>query len=145
MKKEINTVILIATRPDRVWKILTDYEKYPSWNPFIKSLTGKVVVGNKIKVKLEPPGSNTMTFTPKVLVNEPEKELRWLGNLLVPGLFDGEHWFELYDNNNGTTTFRQCEKFSGLLVRLFNKMLDINTTNGFKLMNQKLKELAEQA
>jgi hypothetical protein len=63
---------------------------------------------------------------------------------LVKGLFDGEHKFELIDNKNGTTTFIQSEKFNGILVPLFNKMLNNNTTKGFKMMNEKLKQLAEQ-
>ena len=36
-----------------------------------------------------------MTFKPRVLNAEPERELRWLGHLLVPGLFDGEHSFTI--------------------------------------------------
>ena len=67
-----------------------------------------------------------------------------MGHLLFPGLFDGEHKFELVDNHDGTTTFIQSEIFKGILVPLFNKMLDTNTVNGFNLMNQKLKELSEQ-
>jgi hypothetical protein len=121
-----------------------DFKRYPKWNPFIKSITGKVEVGSRITARLEPPGSSGMTFKPRVLVFERNKEFRWLGNLLFPGLFDGEHKFELIDHGNGTTTFIQSEKFKGILVPLFSKMLDISTTNGFKLMNQKLKEIAEQ-
>jgi hypothetical protein len=47
-------------------------------------------------------------------------------------------------NGKGTTTFIQSEKFRGILVPFFKKMLDKNTTNGFDLMNQKLKEMVEQ-
>lgn len=36
-----------------------------------------------------------MTFHPVVLVAVQERELRWLGRLLIPGLFDGEHTFQL--------------------------------------------------
>ena len=69
--------------------------------------------------------------------------MKWLGHLWFSGLFDGEHKFELIDNGNGTTTFIQSEKFKGILVPLFNKMLDKNTVNGFNDMNRKLKVLAE--
>ncbi len=31
------------------------------------------------------------TFRPTVLVAEPNRELRWLGRLFMPGPFDGEH------------------------------------------------------
>jgi hypothetical protein len=144
MAKEIKTEILISATPEKVWNILSDFKKYPEWNPFIKSITGDVAVGNNITARLEPPGAKGMTFKPKVLAFDKNKEFRWIGHLLFPGLFDGEHKFELTDNKNGTTTFRQSEKFGGILVPLFSKMLDVNTTNGFNLMNEKLKEVAER-
>ena len=144
MAKEIKTEISINATPEKVWSILTDFDKYPNWNPFIKSITGNVAVGNKITARLEPPEANGMTFKPTVLAFEKNKEFRWIGHLLFPRLFDGEHKFELNDNRNGTTTFRQSEKFAGILVPLFKKMLDNNTKKGFEEMNKKLKELAEQ-
>ena len=144
MSKEIKTEILINASAEKVWNILVDFDKYPNWNPFIKSLTGDVKVGGKITVRIEPPDAKGMTFKPKVLAFDKSKELRWLGNLLFAGLFEGEHKLELTDNGNGTTTFKQSEKFTGILIPLFKKMLDVNTFNGFKQMNQKLKVLAEK-
>ena len=144
MAKEIKTEIVINATPEKVWAVLTNFEEYPNWNPFIKSITGQVFVGNTIIARLEPPEVKGMTFKPKVLAFETNKEFRWLGHLLFPGLFDGEHKFELIDNGNGTTTFIQSENFRGILVPFFKKMLDKNTTNGFNLMNQKLKEMVEQ-
>ena len=40
MAKEIKTEILINAAPEKVWSILTNFEKYPDWNPFIKSING---------------------------------------------------------------------------------------------------------
>lgn len=143
MAKEIKTEILINATPAKVWSLLTNFENYPNWNPFIKSLKGDVKVGNKITVRIEPPEARGMTFKPKILCYEPNAELRWLGHLLFAGLFDGEHSFELINNENGTTTFKQSEKFNGILVPLFAKQLENNTRKGFEEMNEKLKELAE--
>lgn len=143
MAKEIKTEILINVTPTKVWSILTNFENYPSWNPFIKSIKGDVKVGNKITARIDPPGAKGMTFKPKILSFESNKELKWLGHLLFAGLFDGEHKFELIDNGNGTTTFIQSEKFKGILVPLFKKLLDNNTKKGFEQMNIKLKQLAE--
>lgn len=143
MSKEIKTSILINASPELVWAVLTDFNNYPNWNPFIKSIKGQPVAGQKIIARMEPPEAQEMTFKPTVLAFEANKEFRWLGHLLFPGLFDGEHIFELIDNKNGTTTFHQSEKFGGILVPLFRKMLDVNTVNGFKLMNEALKERAE--
>ncbi len=143
MAKEITTNILIKASPEKIWHILMDTKSYPQWNPFIVSMEGDLMVNHKIKAKIQPPGASAMTFKPTLLVVEPNKELRWLGHLLIPRLFDGEHKFELADNENGTTTFTQSEKFTGILVPLFKKMLDNNTIAGFNLMNEKLKERAE--
>lgn len=144
MSKEIKTTILLKTSPKVVWEVLTDFENYPSWNPFVKYIKGEVKIGNRIKVKIEPPQSKAMIFTPKILAYENEKELRWLGHFLFSGLFDGEHKFELVDNKNGTTTFIQSEKFKGILVPLFKKQLDNNTKKGFNEMNEELKKIVEQ-
>jgi len=143
MAKEIKTEILIHATPEKVWSILTNFDNYPNWNPFIKSINGEVKVGNKITARIEPPEASGMTFKPRILSYDVNKELSWLGHLIIPGLFDGQHKFELIDNGNGTTTFIQSESFKGILVPLFKKMLDINTINGFEAMNKKLKELAE--
>jgi hypothetical protein len=143
MTKEIKTEILIDATPEKIWAILTNFEDYANWNPFIKSIQGKVEIGSKIMARIEPPQSKGMTFYPKVLAYETQKEFRWLGHLFFPGLFDGEHIFELIEHSNGTTTFIQREKFNGILIPLFKKMLDNNTIAGFNLMNAKLKELAE--
>jgi len=144
MSKEIKTEVVIKASPEKVWSILTNFENYPAWNPFIKSIKGDVKTGHKIAARIEPPDASGMTFKPKVLSFIPNKELRWIGHFLFAGLFDGEHKFELIDNRNGTTTFVQSEKFNGILVPLFKKTLNDNTIRGFREMNQKLKELAEQ-
>lgn len=135
---EIKTVITINASRERIWKILTDYSSYHQWNPFIESITGNVIVGNQIVVKLQG-----MTFKPTVLTLTSNTELKWLGHLWIKGLFDGEHTFKLTDNGNGTTTFEHSERFSGILVKLFTKRLDRDTRNGFEQMNTALKLRAE--
>ena len=141
MAKEIRTEIIIQATPEKVWTILTDFEKYPQWNPFITSVKGQVEQGNTIQIRIEPPNGNGMTFKPTVLTKNENRELRWLGKFLFSGLFDGEHKFELAENGDGTLTFVQSEKFKGVFVWLFNPE---KTQKGFNEMNKKLKELSEQ-
>lgn len=141
---EIKTEILINATPEKVWSILTDFAKYPEWNPFIKSVEGKVMVGEKLTVTIMQSAEKGTTFSPKGLKVVPAKELIWLGQLLLPNIFDGKHKFELIDNSNGTTIFRQSEQFNGILVPFFRKQLENNTATGFEGMNSKLKEEAER-
>jgi len=140
---EIKTQIIINATPDKVWAILTDFENYLNWNPFIKSIIGEPRVGNQITVTIAPPENKDMTFKPTVLAFDHNKEFRWIGKLVFKGLFDGEHKFQLVDNGNGTTTFNHSEAFKGILVGLFKKQLENKTKKGFDLMNQNLKKRAE--
>jgi len=142
--KEIRTEILIQSEPERVWDIFSDFKSYPRWNPFIHSVDGEVCAGNRILIRLTPPDAKPVSFKPAVLLVNQNRELRWLGHFIIPGLFDGEHIFELADNKNGTTTFIQREIFTGILVPLLKKMLDNNTRRGFEMMNRKLKEICEK-
>lgn len=142
--KEVTTEITINANTEKIWKIFSDFTNYSSWNPFIRSVSGNVKSGQKIAVVLHQPGMNPMTIKPEVLTFKPERELRWIGHLFFKGIFDGEHSFELIQNEDGTTTFTQKEIFRGILVPLFKKMLDTNTRTGFELMNEKLKEYAER-
>jgi len=138
-QKEIKTSIDISASPETVWNVLTNFSEYENWNPFLKSVEGDFYVGNKVKIN-----AGGMKFKPKVLVYNRNQEIRWIGNFLVKGLFDGEHSFVIIDNGDGTSTFKQEEKFSGILVGLFKKKLDSETKPGFEEMNKKLKELSEE-
>lgn len=91
MMKEIYTEMEIDAPASVVWDILTDFESYPQWNPFILKISGDQIVGAQIDVFIKPPNSNGMRFKPKILSYTPEEELRWLGKLQIPRLFDGEH------------------------------------------------------
>jgi hypothetical protein len=143
MALQLRTEILINAKPEKIWNVLMAFDDYPKWNPFIKSLSGNANVGNELVVELAPPNERSMTIKPKVTDVQVHKRFSWLGHLLFPGLFDGEHIFELIDNGNGTTTFVHRENFGGILIPLFNKMLKVSTKRGFEMMNEKLKELAE--
>ncbi len=140
--KELHTEIEIDAPAERVWRLLTDFASYPQWNPFIRNISGQPSPGERLEVRLEPPGGRAMTFKPKVLNAEPNRELRWLGHLLVPGLFDGEHSFTIQPLEGNRVRFVQREAFKGLLVPLFARSLETNTQRGFEEMNRALKERA---
>ncbi|MFO7370647.1 MAG: SRPBCC domain-containing protein [Bacteroidales bacterium] len=143
-RKELRTETVIHASASRIWEILMDFDRYPNWNPFIISISGNQVAGSSLTVKLQLPDGMGMTMRPKVLVVNDYQEFRWKGQLLVPGLFDGEHIFELRENNDETTTFIQRELFSGILIPLFRNLIDVKTRIGFEAMNTQLKDKAEK-
>jgi hypothetical protein len=144
MHREISRTIEIDASPAEVWAILTDTASFPTWNPFIRKLEGELRTGAKLSVAIQPPGRRSSTFQPTVTAAEPARELRWLGRVVIPGIFDGEHSFRLEPTASGGTRFTQAERFSGILVRPFSAMLE-STEVGFQQMNDALKARAEAA
>ena len=142
--KELRSEIEIQASAERVWQLLTDFPSFPQWNPFIRKATGNIRVGERLEVNIQPSGASGMTFRPTVLKAEPNRELRWLGHLLISGLFDGEHSFTIEPLGEGRVRFTQREVFTGLLVPLLARGLDTDTRRGFEEMNQALKARAEQ-
>ena len=136
--KEIKTTIQISATPQRVWEVLTDFNQYKNWNPFITSVEGDFKVGEIVSIN-----AGGMKFKPKVLEYKENKEVRWLGKFLFKGLFDGEHSFVIIDNEDGSSTFEHNEVFRGILVGLFSNKLDTETKKGFIDMNNELKKIAE--
>jgi len=62
---------------------------------------------------------------------------------MVPGLFDGEHFFKLETIDNDTTRFVHGEQFTGVLSGLIYKMVGEDTKTGFIKMNEALKNRVE--
>ncbi len=122
--RTIETQIDIAATAEQVWSVLTDFADYPNWNHFVVKIEGRPDIGSNLRVRIKPPGRAAMTFKPKVLTAARNRELGWLGHLIVPGLFDGEHSFRIEDRGRACR-FHQSEWFSEILVPLFGTgMLD---------------------
>lgn len=141
--KNLKTMINIQADKEVVWQLLTDFAKYPQWNSFFKSIEGEAKVGEKLLVKIFAKDQSLLTFKPTVLMAKQGQQLAWLGRLLIPGLFDGEHSFEIKSLEGGGVRFFHQEKFSGLLVPLFWGKLKRETLPGFQRFNQELKFAAE--
>jgi hypothetical protein len=140
--RTIETAIDIAASRDVVWQVLMDFPLYPRWNPFIRSIEGRAAQGERLAVMIQPPGQGAMRFRPRVQAVHEQRAFSWLGNLLIPGLFDGRHEFEL-QAIGPATRFHHREFFSGLLVPLAWQKMQQPTRAGFEAMNQALKARAE--
>lgn len=139
---EVRSEIEIAAPAGRVWEILTDFARFPEWNPFIRKAEGRVQVGERLTVLLQPAGGRPTTFRPRVLRADPGRELAWLGHLVVPGIFDGEHHFEI-ESRDGGVRFVQREVFTGALAGPILNRIGDTTHQGFEAMNRALKARAE--
>lgn len=142
-QRTIQADVTINATASEVWQVLIDFEAYPRWNPFILQVTGAARPGAQLTIELNLSG-HTTTFNPTVLVVRPEKELRWIGRLFLPGVFDGEHDFVIEPQGDDRVRFVQSETFRGVLVPFSGSILN-ETEQSFREMNQALKKQAEQA
>lgn len=144
MKKLIERVDIEVPAP-LVWRVLTDFENYPRWNPFIHQIEGDLREGARLTVHLTPPGGTPRTFHPTVVSVRSGEHFAWRGKILFNGLFDGLHEFLLEPRAQSETRLHHMETFSGLLVPLFwKKVISGQTRAGFKAMNGMLKKMLEE-
>ena len=139
---EIRTELEIAAPVQEVWGILTDFARYPEWNPFITEIASDGVEGRPLRVHLSLPEVRDYQLKPRLVCFRENRELRWCGHLLFPGLFDGEHFFRLEEVGPGRTRFIQGENFEGILVRFSGRTIT-RAARGFVYMNEALKRRAE--
>jgi hypothetical protein len=119
MALHLTTKIEIEAAPEAVWAVLSDLPSYPSWNPFIREASGTLAAGERL-----------------------DSELRWLGRLVVRGVFDGEHRFAIEPTAGGSRLVQE-ERFTGLLVPFLARGLRRGTLPGFERMNEAVKERVE--
>lgn len=141
--KILHTEIIINASAGKIWNILSDFEKFPEWNPFILSIEGKREIGAQLKVVLKN-GNGTSVFKPKVLVWDKDNAFEWLGSLPIPGIFNGQHHFKIEKISEHQVKFIHGEQFSGLLAGLIMRQIGEATREGFVAMNEALKARAER-
>ncbi|MEM8568640.1 MAG: SRPBCC domain-containing protein [Bacteroidota bacterium] len=142
--KELRTEIEIDAPASKIWSALMDFDRYPEWNPFIISIRGRTHLRERLDVTIQSKDSNPMRFKPKVTLFKKDRQFGWMGSLIMVGLFDGHHVFEINQKKEGGCTFVHREEFSGLLVPIFWNRINTQTRAGFEAMNSVLKELAEK-
>ena len=143
--KEIHTEIDIKASPEKAWKILTDFNNFSQWNPFIHKINGDPKVGTKLKIHLHTVTGKNRTYRPTVTKVEPNRELRWSGKSFVPGIFNGERIFILEPLKTNHVRFIHREVFTGVGVALAGHRLDKDIYQSFLKMNNAFKEKVEQA
>jgi hypothetical protein len=127
---------------EKIWNILTNFEEYELWNPFMTRVVGDAKLGSKITVKIQTARGKQRTYNPIITKFEINRELRWKGKSFLPGIFDGERIF-IIEKSNNKVLFLHKEIFRGLGVKLVGDRLDEDLRESFDKMNNALKIRAE--
>jgi hypothetical protein len=108
--------ILVAADPETVWDVLAAVDRWPDWNPDVKSasIEGELAEGTRFRWK-SGPGTITSTLQ---RVERPGV-IAWTGRTFG---IDAVHVWWL-DADDGATRVRTEESFDGVLARLFRRPL----------------------
>ena len=141
-KKTITVETVVNAPASEVWEAISKNEEWSQWNPFIIKSFGKLEVNGKL-VNTLIMDEKEYTFKPKVIEYTEGKSFIWRGRLIMPGIFDGTHGFEVIKIDEETSKLVQYEKFSGILSGWFMKNHKESTLQNFTKMNHALKQLVE--
>jgi uncharacterized protein YndB with AHSA1/START domain len=121
--------VQIAAPTEVVWEVLTGFERWPEWNPEVKSMSfdGPVAPGSEFRWKAGP---GTIVSTLELV--DPPRYIRWRGRTMsIKALHEWR-----FEPSIGGTRVETEESFSGLLARLFRgslqKTLDSSTESGLE-------------
>ena len=102
---------VVAEPPDAVWRLISDIDSWPAWNPDVRSarLEGELAPGSTFRWKAGP---GTIVSTLRSV--EPEREIGWSGRTMG---IDALHVYRLEPVGDGTRVVSE-ESWAGLPVRL---------------------------
>ena len=138
---DLRSEVEINAPAAHVLRVLTDFERYHEWNPFIPTIAGKAIVGQRLTLELSLPEGKTYRLKPLV-TRASESEVAWRAAYVFPFLLEAEHYFLLSARGEQLTRFAQGQKLSGFLLRFAGNGLNL-ALRGFAHMNQALKKRAE--
>jgi hypothetical protein len=141
---ELFTMTEIEAPAERVWHILTDFARYPEWNPFIRRIEGEPSRRAALDLVLQPEGAKPRRFRPRIVTFRPPKELRWRARTRLPGIFQGEHRFVVEDLGSRRSRLIHEQRVRGLAVPFLRARLEEPVRRGFDAMNLALKQVAER-
>jgi uncharacterized protein YndB with AHSA1/START domain len=131
--------IEIAAAPETVWDVLIAIDRWPSWNPDIKSMSlqGTVAEGSVFRWKAGP---GTVTSTIRRV--EPPRLIAWTGKTFGVKAI---HFYRL-EPRNGKTLVRTEESFEGITARLMRgslqKTLDSALADGLGYLKREAEKRA---
>jgi hypothetical protein len=139
----VRTEIVLPASPEQSWEVLTDFSRYPQWNPYLQRVEGTLAPGELISFTLVD-GNFSAPFdgtAQMAWVSEPE-QFFWIGKAFIQGIYDTRHVFTLQPQEDGSTVLLHFEEFRGLLPALLpgREQRNTHTRRAFESMNRALQQ-----
>ncbi len=137
------TTFAVNAPAERVWEVLTDFDRWAEWNPSIPSIEGEPRVGSTVALTLVMPGRPSAKVKARLTEVVPGRRLVWDGNIGADRLFAGHREFLIEPQADGTVLFTHVEDVSGLLFPVFRAFMGGAIQGHHESLNDAVKERAE--
>ncbi len=137
------TTFEVNATADRVWRVLTELDRYADWNPQIPRISGDVRPGSRIDLRLALPDRSPMNLSATIEECQPGKLLTWRGHVLAPWFFEGHRIFEISPRPDKQVQVRHVEDVHGLLAPLFALAMGGSQQKSHDALNAALRARAE--
>lgn len=142
---EIHTEIEINASADAVYKVLTDFASYGSWNPVITKIEGSPSVGGSVSFSLKAAPMIELPIPSCEVLVASGRELRWRGPSIpvLDLVLTGEHYFIIQEAGEKKVRFVHGENFTGFAAKALEPLLQQRITESYSSMNRALKDRCE--
>jgi hypothetical protein len=123
-----------------VWKLLSDFDGYDDWNPYIVRARGKARKGAEVELWMEFHEGKLDEFHCDVLDVKVRRKLRWRCRTYLPGVLDREQTFHVLPLGPDRVQLVYDGRLEGLL-QPFTDLDDLKS--GYERMTRALKTYAE--
>ncbi len=138
------TTFRIEAPSEVVWAALSDFERYPEWNPSVPSITGTLGVGNTVSLRLAMPGRPSPKVKAQLTEVVPQRRLRWHGNVGADWLFAGDRDFVIEATDDVGVSVTHVEDVKGALFPVFRLVMGGAIQQHHDGFNSALKQRAEE-
>jgi hypothetical protein len=139
----VSAAIDIAAPASRVWSILTDFERYPEWNPFTVSVETSLAIGEPVVMDVRLPGKRPSVRTEWVNHVDEGRAFAWGMHMVRPGWLTANRHQRVEPRGEGRCRYETSDDMSGWLVPVVMAFYGRSMRLGFESVARALKQRAE--
>ena len=115
---ELSARVEIDRPPSAVWDVLTDFEAYDEWNPYLSVHRGTPTEGSPVELQVSPEARHTRTETGKLTEVASGERLRFDAVALYRFVYASARVFDIEALSEDRSRVRTQAEYRGLLAPL---------------------------
>lgn len=139
----LRTTFPVNASAERVWHVLTDFDRWADWNPSVPSIRGEPQVGSTVALTLAMPGRPSAKVKATLVEVVPERRLIWEGKIGARWFFAGRREFLIDPQPDGTAEVTHVEDVGGAFFPVFSLLMGGAIQGHHEGLNDALRRRAE--